>query len=82
MKRLIFILLILFVAITNYSQQKKYHYNFNDGGRTDLYLQKGDKVSIKASGKVKLGAFAGWGGPKGITGFEIYSIIRITLMEV
>jgi hypothetical protein len=43
---------------------------------TRVYLNKGDKVKIKASGEVSYGLFAGSGGPRGIRGFEQYNIIR------
>ncbi|WP_299700193.1 hypothetical protein [uncultured Pontibacter sp.] len=43
---------------------------------TRTYLKKGDKVKVTASGKVSFGLFAGTGGPRGIRGFEYYSIVR------
>lgn len=42
-------------------------------GRTRIYLNPGDKVIINAGGSVRLGMFAGYGGPNGIEGFSSYS---------
>jgi hypothetical protein len=35
---------------------------------TRTVVKRGDKISIKASGKVKFGSWVGWGGPEGIVG--------------
>lgn len=35
---------------------------------TRTVVRRGDKISIKASGRVKFGDWAGWGGPEGIIG--------------
>ncbi|WP_339697989.1 hypothetical protein [uncultured Marixanthomonas sp.] len=43
---------------------------------TGIYLNKGDKINLKASGRITLGFFAGAAGPEGINGFEIYNIVR------
>ena len=58
------------------SQSGVNKYTVSGGGRTEMYVKKGEKISIKASGRVTLGVFAGSGGPRGIQGFEIYSIVR------
>ncbi|MBN2635851.1 MAG: hypothetical protein JXR61_06245 [Prolixibacteraceae bacterium] len=74
MKVLIFI--ILSIVSLNCSGQETYKHDIRGGGETELYLQRGDKVSINASGTVILGVFAGSGGLTGIQGFEIYSNVR------
>jgi len=43
---------------------------------TGIYLNKGDKINLKANGRITLGFFAGATGPEGINGFEIYNIVR------
>ncbi|MBD2753964.1 hypothetical protein [Spirosoma validum] len=40
---------------------------------TRISLEPGDKVIIRAEGSVRLGMFAGYGGPNGIGGFATYS---------
>lgn len=40
---------------------------------TQIYMKKGDTVSLKATGFIKVGLFAGESGPDGINGFELYS---------
>ena len=40
---------------------------------TRIYLNPGDKVIINAEGSIRLGSFAGYGGPNGINGFSNYS---------
>ncbi|RRB09384.1 hypothetical protein [Larkinella rosea] len=40
---------------------------------TRIFLNAGDKVNIKAGGSIRLGAFAGYGGPDGINGFTDYN---------
>ena len=40
---------------------------------TNVAVKQGDKVYLKASGSVVLGAWAGSGGPDGINGFDSYS---------
>jgi TPR repeat protein/predicted Ser/Thr protein kinase len=42
--------------------------------QTNYYLKAGDKFTISASGTISFGAFAGSGGPNGITGFSTYSV--------
>lgn len=39
----------------------------------EIYMKKGDTVTLKATGSIKLGLFAGESGPDGIDGFELYS---------
>ncbi len=75
MKKLIIILL---VGLTSFSVtgQEVQKYNITGGGRTEMYVEEGEKVSIKASGRVTLGLLAGTGGPTGIQGFEIYNIVK------
>ena len=41
--------------------------------KTRIFLNSGDKVIIKAEGSIRLGMFAGYGGPNGIEGFSDYS---------
>lgn len=43
---------------------------------TTIYLKKGEKISLTASGSISFGAFAGSGGPNGINGFEIFNLAR------
>ena len=42
--------------------------------RTRIFLNKGDKVSLRAKGVVRVGSFAGYSGPNGIDGFTAYNI--------
>ncbi|AQG80391.1 hypothetical protein AWR27_14305 [Spirosoma montaniterrae] len=42
--------------------------------RTRISLNPGDRLIIRAEGSIKLGAFAGYGGPDGIDGFAAYSL--------
>ncbi|RIH62907.1 hypothetical protein D1164_22440 [Mariniphaga sediminis] len=51
-------------------------YNVKGAIRTNLYLERGEKVNIAATGRVTFGVFAGSGGPTGIQGFEIYNIVK------
>jgi len=41
--------------------------------RARVYLQKGKKYNLTASGTILVGAFAGRTGPNGINGFEMYN---------
>ena len=41
--------------------------------RTRIFLNKGDKVSFRAKGAVRVGSFAGYSGPNGIDGFTAYN---------
>lgn len=43
---------------------------------TTINIKKGDKVNLKATGKISLGTFAGEGTPDGITGFSNYSQVE------
>lgn len=47
----------------------------NQNTNTDLYLYKGERVKIKAQGRMTYGLFAGSGGPSGIMGFNGYNIV-------
>ncbi len=42
---------------------------------TDLQVRRGDKVTITASGRITVGAFAGSATPNGISGFQDYSVV-------
>lgn len=44
--------------------------------RTDIRVEKGDKVEIHASGSIVYGVFAGAGGPGGIGGFTQYNKVQ------
>jgi hypothetical protein len=41
--------------------------------RTRIFLNKGDKVYLRAKGQIKVGPFAGYSGPDGIEGLNIYN---------
>jgi hypothetical protein len=41
--------------------------------RTRIFLNKGDKVSLRAKGAVKVGSFVGYSRPNGIDGFATYN---------
>lgn len=43
---------------------------------TTIKVKKGDRVSLRASGKITLGAFAGDGGPEGISGRTAYNQVE------
>lgn len=48
----------------------KYSWNWMMGStlfKTDIYVYKGDKVTITASGRISFGAWAGSSGPEGLT---------------
>lgn len=40
---------------------------------SNIFIKKGDKVYLKATGAIKYGPLAGSGGPEGIDGYEFYS---------
>lgn len=44
--------------------------------RTSVVLAPGEKINLKVSGKVKLGIFAGEGGPEGIDGFTQFNMVN------
>lgn len=44
--------------------------------KTHFKLEPGQKITLRASGQVKLGVFAGKSGPGGINGFQIYSEVK------
>lgn len=43
---------------------------------TNIFLKKGEKIKIKASGNINFGTWAGYGGPNGVDGFENYNKIQ------
>lgn len=43
---------------------------------TNIYVKKGDRVTINASGKMKLGAFLGSSTADGIDGYTIYNYVK------
>jgi hypothetical protein len=43
--------------------------------KTHLTLVPGEKVSLKASGSISLGVFAGTSGPAGVAGFRAYNVV-------
>lgn len=43
--------------------------------KTHLNLAPGEKVTLKASGSVKLGVFAGTSSPAGVDGFRAYNVV-------
>jgi hypothetical protein len=43
---------------------------------TRVFLKKGDVISVKASGSISLGPFAGSTGPEGIEGFTLYNYVQ------
>jgi len=43
---------------------------------TDVYVKKGQEVTILATGKVKVGDFMGSVTPAGISGYSIYNIVK------
>ncbi|MET2986216.1 MORN repeat-containing protein [Aureibaculum conchae] len=42
---------------------------------TPIKLKKGEKITLKASGKISVGVFAGSSGPNGIKGYELYNAV-------
>lgn len=42
---------------------------------TNIYLKKGEKVELEASGYVTLGFFAGGSSPEGIDGYQLYNLV-------
>lgn len=43
---------------------------------TPIKFKKGETITLKASGKINVGVFAGSSGPNGIKGFEIYNALK------
>lgn len=43
---------------------------------SDLYIKEGQTITLKVSGRIKVGAWAGYSGPNGINGYTNYNKVR------
>ncbi len=58
----------------DYKDFTKYYFDVKSTGlTTDVKVKEGDWIKINASGRIKVGQFAGNSGPEGINGFALYN---------
>lgn len=81
MKKLISFLLLFFTfTLSSYAQTyRRINSNqievFSDCNQTDISIKRGSRISITATGQIRLGAFAGMGDADGIDGLTTYNKI-------